>query len=240
MSRPRKPYGNPPGRLAATMLKVLAAELSDGGRLGRGKQLWADSAVIDIVVGHGAVTAEVQGSRSQPYVVTLEAEPGSGTPRRADLWIQCTCPDDSGRGDEACKHAVAALFALSDEVAVEPALLERWRAGRRRRAAVADPAEPLPDNVRRLRLVRDTDDSIDADDLDDTDSVPIPPAVISAAFAAPVVDPSVAQMAAMLAGPGGVPPFPAPTDREHPLPGRQPWADVLGSALAELKRVRWD
>lgn len=237
MSRPRKPYGNPPGRLAATMIKVLAAELSDGGRLGRGKQLWADSAVIDIVVGHGAVTAEVQGSRSQPYVVTLEAEPGSGTPRRADLWLQCTCPDDRGAGDEACKHAVAALFALSDEVAVEPALLERWRSGRQRRV----PAEPVPDNVRRLRLVRDTDDEDTDDDDDDDggdDDDAVAPGVVAAASAA--ADPSVAQIAAMLAGPGGAPTFPEPTDREHPLPARQAWADVLGSALAELKRVRWD
>jgi hypothetical protein len=39
MSRPRKPFGpNPPGRLPATMLKVLAAELSDQGRLSRGRR----------------------------------------------------------------------------------------------------------------------------------------------------------------------------------------------------------
>lgn len=38
MSKPRRPYGNPPGRLPATMIKVLAAELSDQGRLARGKR----------------------------------------------------------------------------------------------------------------------------------------------------------------------------------------------------------
>ena len=62
MSRPRKPYGpHPPGRLYGTMIKVLAAEISDQGRLSRGKRYWADDAVVDIVVGHGAVTAEIQG-----------------------------------------------------------------------------------------------------------------------------------------------------------------------------------
>ena len=84
VSRPRKPYGpNPPGRLPATMIKVLAAELSDQGRLARGKRYWADHAVIDIVIGHGAVTAEIQGSRAKPYVVTIEANPGAGVPGQA-------------------------------------------------------------------------------------------------------------------------------------------------------------
>jgi uncharacterized Zn finger protein len=77
VSRPRKPYGpNPPGRLPATMIKVLAAEMSDQGRLSRGKRYWADDAVVDIVIGHGAVTAEVQGGRPDPYVVTIEADGG--------------------------------------------------------------------------------------------------------------------------------------------------------------------
>ena len=39
MSRPRKPFGaNHPGRLPATMMKVLAAEMTDPSRLRRGKQ----------------------------------------------------------------------------------------------------------------------------------------------------------------------------------------------------------
>jgi hypothetical protein len=127
MSKPRKPYGpNPPGRLAATMIKVLAAEMSDSGRLGRGKRYWNDDAVMDLVIGHGVVTAEVQGSRATPYVVTIGATPGDGVPTRRSVRVQCTCPDDDGF-DAACKHAVAALFALSDEVAIDPAVLDRWR-----------------------------------------------------------------------------------------------------------------
>ena len=38
---------------------------------------------------------------------------GTGVPTKRDLWLQCTCPDDTGTGSDACKHAVAALFALS-------------------------------------------------------------------------------------------------------------------------------
>jgi hypothetical protein len=128
MSRPRKPYGpNSPGRLPATMIKVLAAELSDQGRLSRGKRYWADHAVTDIVIGHGSVTAQIQGSRATPYVVTIEAKAGAGVPTKRDVWVRCTCPDDSGNGSGACKHAVAALFAMSDEVALEPELIDRWR-----------------------------------------------------------------------------------------------------------------
>lgn len=143
MSRPRKPFGaNPPGRLHATMIKVLAAELSDQGRLSRGKRYWADDAVVDIVIGHGAVTAEVQGGRQQPYVVTLEAAGGSGVPSKRELWVQCTCPDDAGTGANACKHAVAAMFALADEVAIEPELVDRWRQSARA-ARTGDTVRPL-------------------------------------------------------------------------------------------------
>lgn len=127
MSKPRKPYGpNPPGRLQATMIKVLAAEMSDSGRLGRGKRYWNDDAVIDLVIGHGVVNAEVQGSRPQPYVITISAAPGKGVPGRQHVRVRCTCPDDDGF-DAACKHAVAALFALSDEVAIDPTVIDRWR-----------------------------------------------------------------------------------------------------------------
>ena len=128
MSRPRKPYGPKlPGRLYGTMIKVLAAEISDQARLSRGKKYWAEDAVIDIVVGHGAVTAEIQGSRARPYIVTLRAAAGSGVPTRRELWVQCTCPDDTGTGADACKHAVAAMFTLSDEVSIDPELVDRWR-----------------------------------------------------------------------------------------------------------------
>lgn len=220
MSKPRRPYGNPPGRLPATMIKVLAAELSDQGRLARGKRYYADDAVIDIVVGHGAVTAEIQGSRAQPYVVTIEAEPGSGVPSKRQLWIRCTCPDDTGTGDEACKHAVAAMFALSDEVAVEPGLLDRWRGGS---GAPAVPRAELPSNVVPIRRDR-------------------PVVEHEPERRRPAVrDEHVDDIALLLAAPGGsaVPDFPE-VDRLSHQGLRDPLiADVLADALAHL-RINWD
>ena len=128
MTRPRRPFGaDQPGRLQATMLKVLAAEISDPGRLLRGKRLRADDAVVDLVIGHGAATAVVQGSRPDPYVVTLLTRAGRSVPARRDLTVRCTCPDDDALGGGACKHAVAALFALADEVSLDLDALARWR-----------------------------------------------------------------------------------------------------------------
>lgn len=128
MSRPRKPFGaNHPGRLPATMIKVLAAEMSDPPRLRRGKQYAKDGSVIYIVIEPGVVTCEVQGTRATPYVATIEVTAGSGMPLRRDVTTHCTCPDDDNWDNLACKHAVAAMFVLSDELLLEPELLDRWR-----------------------------------------------------------------------------------------------------------------
>ena len=119
------------------MLKVLAAEMSDPGRLARGKRLRADDAVVDLVIGHGAATAVVQGIAARP--VRRDAArpaPGGRCRRRRDVTVRCTCPDDDALGGGACKHAVAALFALADEVSLDLDALARWRQsdGVRRRA----------------------------------------------------------------------------------------------------------
>lgn len=151
MSRPRRPFGpDQPGRLQATMLKVLAAEMSDPGRLARGKRLRADDAVVDLVIGHGAATAVVQGSRPEPYVVTLLTRPGRSVPSRRDTTVRCTCPDDDGAGGDACKHGVAAMFALADEVSLDTEVLARWRQsesfddGNTRDHDNPGPTDPLP------------------------------------------------------------------------------------------------
>ena len=128
MTRPRKPFGaNHPGRLPATMIKVLAAEMSDPSRLRRGKQYAKDGSVLDIVIDPGTVTCEIQGSRSTPYIAAVEVKPGDGMPLRRDVTFTCTCPDDDNWDGYACKHVVAALFTLSDEFLMEPELLDLWR-----------------------------------------------------------------------------------------------------------------
>jgi len=128
VSRPRKPFGaNHPGRLPATMIKVLAAEMSDPSRLRRGKQYAKDGSVLDIVIDPGAITCEIQGSRSTPYIAEVAVTPGDGMPLRRDVTFNCTCPDDDNWDGYACKHVVATLFTLSDEFLMEPELLDVWR-----------------------------------------------------------------------------------------------------------------
>jgi hypothetical protein len=206
------------------MIKVLAAELSDQGRLARGKRYWSDDAVIDLVVGHGVVTAVIQGSRSQPYVVTIEAASGAGVPGKRDVWISCTCPDD-GTATEACKHAVAALFALSDEVAIEPELIERWRAGARVRSRSASSGETGLAEVVPIRQ-------------------PQRPAVADPPPRSPPpepVDPMIDELARLLAAPNGAaaPEFPEMTPLSHAGIRDRQLAEVLEDALAHLE-INWE
>jgi hypothetical protein len=202
------------------MVKVLAAELSDQGRLARGKRYWSDNAVTDIVIGHGAVTAEIQGSRPEAYIVTITATPGSGVPGKREVTVRCTCPDDGMF--EACKHAVAALFALSDEIAVEPELVERWRGGSAARPRPA-PVEPGLAEVVPLRAARE-------------------PAPVSRREPSPVpVDPMIAEIGVLLAAPEGAtaPEFPEVTSISHGAIRDRPLADVLIDAIEHLA-INWE
>lgn len=151
MSRPRKPFGaNHPGRLPATMMKVLAAEISDPSRLRRGKQYAKDGSVLDIVIDPGTVTCEIQGSRSTPYIAVVAVTPGNGMPLRRDVRYTCTCPDNDNWDNYACKHVVATMFTLSDELLLEPELLDLWRG--------------------RASEYEDRDDPSETDDESDSDS----------------------------------------------------------------------
>jgi len=143
--KPRDTFGaNPPGRLAAVMLRALTAELSDPGRYGRARAYARDGAVVDIEIEPGVVRAVVQGSRPEAYeamvfVAPLDADDldGGGTPgwtalripRRDDLAASCTCPDGDEHAATICKHALATLMVLADEITIEPDLLLRWRSG---------------------------------------------------------------------------------------------------------------
>lgn len=215
MSAPRKPFGaHHPGRVPATMMKVLAAEMSDPQRLRRGKQYAASGAVVDIVVEPGQVTCEVLGSRSTPYIATLGVKAGDGMPLRRHLRTACTCPDLEDpwtQGDsEACKHVVAAMFAFSDELLQEPELLDVWR------GATGGPA---PDAGGEDAGEVSGADAAGPDDTGDHGARPDPLRLLLAA-AAPLPE---------LPPLGAVEP-PAPTDPEL--------AAILHDALAHL-RVDW-
>ncbi len=175
MSRPRKPFGSSqPGRLPATMMKVLAAEMSDPARHRRGKQYANDGSVLDIIIETGVVTCEIQGSRSMPYVATVEVTRGSGMPLRRDITCTCSCPDDDNWDGHACKHVVATLYTLSNEFLIEPELLDVWRGqptGDERDDDDESPEEPRDfDDTptrgtrRHLSLVRGNDNDDDNDD----------------------------------------------------------------------------
>ena len=225
MSRPRKPFGaNHPGRLPATMMKVLAAEMTDPTRLRRGKQYAKDGSVLDIVIEPGVVTCEIQGSRSMPYLASVEVSPGDGMPLRRDITTNCTCPDDDNWDGYACKHVVAAMFVLSDEFLLEPELLDVWRD--RTAPVVDDPPAELDDDDttprprRHLRLVRPGD----ADRATPTPT-------------APPVDP----LDALLRTPEGatLPDVPAIDRIEPDLPRSRDLALVLRDAIGHL-RIEWD
>lgn len=218
------------------MVKVLAAEMSDQARLSRGKRYWSDDAVIDIVIGQGTVTAEVQGGRPDPYVVTIEAGGGPGVPSKREIWIECTCPDDSGFGSEACKHAVAALFALSDEIAIDPALLERWR---------ASPGRSNVTDLPRAAPPRDTAERERPGDVipfrRGTASRPSEGAPSERAPSEPVRHPELDEIGRLLAAPSGgaLPELPSPDQLVHPPIADPLLAEILAHALDHLM-IQWD
>ena len=232
MTRPRTPFGTDrPGRVAATMIRVLAAEMSDPGRLTRGKRLWSDQAVLDITVDQCTVTAEVQGSRPLPYVVTIETEPGHRTPSRDQVSVWCTCPDDDGSGHWACKHVVASLFALSDEIAIDLDVLSRWRGSER----ILD---VVPSDHQRDARTDDADDDADDDDADDDDAD-------DDADDDDAEDAHLdlqARVIRSLVSPDGgprLPPLPTLAPAQHPSMHDPLVTDVLESALSHLE-IRWE
>jgi uncharacterized Zn finger protein len=170
-----------------------------GGRLTRGRSYARRGQVLDIAIEEGRVVAKVQGSRKEPYAVTVQIPPLSALAwqgvaesmrqearfvakllasempedveeafkragvslfpvRRADLVTECSCPDWSN----PCKHIAAVYYLLGEEFDRDPFLIFQLRglsreglvallrsprserAERRRSAAGAIPAEPLP------------------------------------------------------------------------------------------------
>ena len=73
-------------------------------------------------------------------------------PVRRDITAHCSCPDDDNWDDRACKHVVAAMFVFSDELLIEPELLDVWR-GREpgSSSSTRSPDEPAADRPSRPR-----------------------------------------------------------------------------------------
>jgi hypothetical protein len=210
------------------MMKVLAAEMSDPSRLRRGKQYAKDGSVLDIIIEPGIVTGEIQGSRSTPYVSSIEVTAGDGMPLRRDITTTCTCPDDDNWDGYACKHVVATMFVLSDEFLLEPELLDVWRNARTEPTDQdhdQDRGEDHEDRPRlvgserpgrHLRLVR-------------PDEHPA---------ARPTVAP-VDPLGSLLACPAALPVIPTIERIEPDLPRSRDLATVLRDAIANL-RIEWE
>lgn len=210
------------------MLKVLAAEMSDPGRLRRGKHYFADGAVTDIEVDAGLCAVSVQGSRPTPYDVELTTEPGSGVPTRHEVMSYCPCPDAERIVGGLCKHGVAAIFALANEVAIEPEVLTRWRSGETGNS-------PAVKND-------DTGEEDDVDALDDVDEVD------HESRLAPVIElfptgetarPDASQIDRLLVvsnepGTDPIPDLGTVTPIKHPRLGDPLIEQVLADAIAEL------
>jgi len=218
------------------MMKVLAAEMSDPSRHRRGKQYASDGSVLDIIIEPGTVTCEIQGSRSTPYVATVQVTGGSGMPLRRDITCTCSCPDDDNWDGHACKHVVATLYTLSNEFLIEPELLDVWRgneAGEDRDdvADDVDDADVTPSSGRRrhLSLVRDADD--EHPDDDDAD-VPADREVV------PEVVDSLAPVLGLQPG-TELPEVPALERADLRPPKDREFAAVLHDALQHV-RVEWD
>jgi hypothetical protein len=245
VSRPRKPFGSSqPGRLPATMVKVLAAEMSDPQRLRRGKQYAHDGSVTDIIIEAGMVTCEVQGSRPTPYIAQIEVTAGDGMPLRRDITAHCSCPDDDSWDDRACKHVVAAMFVFSDELLIEPELLDVWRG----REPGSTSSGPIGDEQPRERSVRENHGA-DRSHLRLVHSVPGRTrssdatgefALVPDAPEDPPEDPPD-RMGALLQVPDGasLPEIPTLDRVDLTPPRRQELGIVLSDALRHM-RVDWD
>lgn len=164
---PRTPDDRSPFVLAATMLRVAVAEITDSGRLMRGRRLNDDGAVGALTTAAGLITASVHGSDPTPYVVHWRAAPLSAeverqrrrlpsdharratmlVPSAADLSPSCTCVDAAtSAGFSACKHAVAVVQALADAVEHDAAQLAHWRGVVLDAEGDVDPDDPALDH----------------------------------------------------------------------------------------------
>jgi hypothetical protein len=191
--------------------------------------------VLDIIIEPGIVTGEIQGSRSTPYVSSIEVTAGDGMPLRRDITTTCTCPDDDNWDGYACKHVVATMFVLSDEFLLEPELLDVWR----NRSVRAEPADQDHDDDRDLD--RELDHDQDRPRLVASERrgrhlrLVRPDEHATARSTAPLVDP----LGPLLACPAALPEIPTIDRIEPDLPRSRDLATVLRDAIANL-RIEWD
>lgn len=129
---------------------VAAAEMETAPQiLARGRTYARAGQVVAVRAQEGVFTAEIQGTRAQPYRVSLTRTTISGADRIA---ADCTCPYGCDFG--WCKHAAALAYVAAFLVDTQPATATAWggsvsAAGGPAAAAVAPPL--APEEVAALR-----------------------------------------------------------------------------------------
>lgn len=123
-------FGDREARTMSVLLNVLVAGMCDPSRLSRGRTYARQGAVNGLHVQRGELVADVQGSRAQPYEVTVfttldgvAMTPNALVPDQREVSFDCTCPD----WETPCKHAVAVMAQFAELVLHDPALLVTWR-----------------------------------------------------------------------------------------------------------------
>jgi hypothetical protein len=153
---------------AARALADLAPLLADSSRLAKGRTYNRRGEVGELVVEPGVVRADVSGSRSFPYEVTISTRAApvhvaeevatygweAAVPESRDIAFDCTCPD----WGDPCKHAVAVLYCLAEAVDDDPGVLATWRSlndqADRQEAPTSPGAEVAPPGGEVIELGR--------------------------------------------------------------------------------------
>ncbi len=142
-------------KLLPTLLNVLVAGMCDPSRLSRGRTTFRQGAVIEIDVAAGEISGTVQGSRREPYRVTVQVSAAKDlenlkdlVPKARDVMFDCTCPD----WESPCKHGVAVMSGFAQLVADRPPVLALWRgagapAGSPRASVGSRASRQLPEPV---------------------------------------------------------------------------------------------
>ncbi len=110
----------------------LAIDAGDPGRMARARRLHRSRAVTGLVVRPRSLESVVYGSLPEPYDVEIDVVGGASLeyesssdvtmPAAASLRARCTCADLT----EVCKHVLATLLALAEEVEAAPSLLDEF------------------------------------------------------------------------------------------------------------------
>lgn len=157
------------GRVLAARLEMLAAEISEPGRLWRGRSYVEAGAVGTVELHDGRFRARVQGSMAEPYRLTLGRTHRNGPPQRSDLFWSCTCADSAS--PLACKHVAALLLTIAADVADEPELVDRWgESATTINSGTIDPGTIDPgtiDSAREPQTGADHRQGVSIDHLDD-------------------------------------------------------------------------